>query len=161
MFRGAVCEQSEVCEPAHISSRVTTPLAACDNLRCDADGQPPNPLVVVMTGRPAQGLWTKFSQTEIVEVSQFRPRGGFSERVLRGGGTLWSPAERERPVFGAPPAGVRQDVEAPDLGQLELLPAVLTLSVTVDNWRPQYTSLPRYYKKNTLFFGCLYTETAC
>ncbi|XP_040071396.1 inositol polyphosphate-4-phosphatase type I A [Ixodes scapularis] len=40
---------------------------ACDNLRCDADGQPPNPLVVVMTGRPAQGLWTKFSQTEIVE----------------------------------------------------------------------------------------------
>lgn len=40
---------------------------ACDNLKCDADGQPPNPMVVVMTGRPAQGLWSKFSQTEVVE----------------------------------------------------------------------------------------------
>lgn len=40
---------------------------ACDNLHCDADGQPPSPVVVVMTGRPAQGLWSKFAQTEIVE----------------------------------------------------------------------------------------------
>lgn len=42
---------------------------ACDNLRCDADGQAPNPLVVVLTGRPRHGLWSKFAQTEVVEKS--------------------------------------------------------------------------------------------
>ncbi|XP_077518421.1 inositol polyphosphate-4-phosphatase type I A-like isoform X2 [Amblyomma americanum] len=42
---------------------------ACDNLRCDADGQPPNPVVVVLTGRPRHGLWSKFAQTEVVERS--------------------------------------------------------------------------------------------
>ncbi|XP_064481343.1 inositol polyphosphate-4-phosphatase type I A-like [Ornithodoros turicata] len=40
---------------------------ACDNLRCDADGQPPNPVIVVMVGRALQALWSKFAQTEVVQ----------------------------------------------------------------------------------------------
>ncbi|KAL3188651.1 hypothetical protein MRX96_040111 [Rhipicephalus microplus] len=31
--------------------------------------RPPNPLVVVLTGRPRHGLWSKFAQTEVVEKS--------------------------------------------------------------------------------------------
>ncbi|CAN8006870.1 unnamed protein product, partial [Ixodes hexagonus] len=59
-------------------------ISACDNLRCDADGQPPNPLVVVMTGRPAQGLWSKFSQTEIVEWASSLPTYHRLCRIHRG-----------------------------------------------------------------------------
>lgn len=40
---------------------------ACDNLRCDADGQPPNPVITVMTGRALQALWSKFAQTEVIQ----------------------------------------------------------------------------------------------
>ncbi|XP_077559215.1 inositol polyphosphate-4-phosphatase type I A-like isoform X2 [Haemaphysalis longicornis] len=56
---------------------------ACDNLHCDADGQPPNPVVVVLTGRPRHGLWSKFAQTEVVEKSSnpcFLTTVGFLKR---------------------------------------------------------------------------------
>ncbi|GIY76492.1 inositol polyphosphate-4-phosphatase type I A [Caerostris extrusa] len=41
----------------------------CDNLMCDGDGQPPNPLVCVSINTLPSVRWTKFSQTEIVEKS--------------------------------------------------------------------------------------------
>lgn len=36
---------------------------------CDGDGQPPNPLIVVYINTLPSVKWTKFAQTEIVEVS--------------------------------------------------------------------------------------------
>lgn len=41
----------------------------CDNLMCDGDGQPPNPLIVVYINTLPSVKWTKFAQTEIVEKS--------------------------------------------------------------------------------------------
>ncbi|GFY71964.1 inositol polyphosphate-4-phosphatase type I A [Trichonephila inaurata madagascariensis] len=41
----------------------------CDNLMCDGDGQPPNPLVCVSINTLPSVKWTRFAQTEIVEKS--------------------------------------------------------------------------------------------
>ncbi|XP_035219317.1 uncharacterized protein LOC118192452, partial [Stegodyphus dumicola] len=41
----------------------------CDNLMCDGDGQPPNPLVIVAVNTHPSVKWQKFAQTEIVEKS--------------------------------------------------------------------------------------------
>lgn len=40
---------------------------ACDNLQCDADGQPPSPVVYVFTLTPPSIEWTKFAHTEVVQ----------------------------------------------------------------------------------------------
>lgn len=76
LYSGPSCKRSQDADAS--SSSKKDPLQnepflelglACDNLRCDADGQAPNPLVVVLTGRPRHGLWSKFAQTEVVEKS--------------------------------------------------------------------------------------------
>ncbi|XP_037506810.1 inositol polyphosphate-4-phosphatase type I A isoform X2 [Rhipicephalus sanguineus] len=76
LYSGSSCKRSQ--DEDASSSNKKDPLQnepflelglACDNLRCDADGQAPNPLVVVLTGRPRHGLWSKFAQTEVVEKS--------------------------------------------------------------------------------------------
>lgn len=76
LYSGPSCKRSQDADVS--SSSKKDPLQnepflelglACDNLRCDADGQAPNPLVVVLTGRPRHGLWSKFAQTEVVEKS--------------------------------------------------------------------------------------------
>ncbi|KAF8784630.1 Inositol polyphosphate-4-phosphatase type I A like protein [Argiope bruennichi] len=41
----------------------------CDNLMCDGDGQPPNPMVCVSVNTLPSVRWTRFAQTEIVEKS--------------------------------------------------------------------------------------------
>ncbi|GBN49547.1 Type I inositol 3,4-bisphosphate 4-phosphatase [Araneus ventricosus] len=41
----------------------------CDNLMCDGDGQPPNPMVCVSINTLPSVRWTRFAQTEIVEKS--------------------------------------------------------------------------------------------
>lgn len=41
---------------------------ACDNLQCDADGQPPSPVIYIYTLTPPSIEWTKFAHTEVVQV---------------------------------------------------------------------------------------------
>ncbi|KAJ9586081.1 hypothetical protein L9F63_020278, partial [Diploptera punctata] len=42
---------------------------ACDNLLCDGHGRPPNPVLVVHVYIPSDGVWIKYSKTEVVERS--------------------------------------------------------------------------------------------
>ncbi|XP_076334193.1 inositol polyphosphate-4-phosphatase type I A isoform X2 [Tachypleus tridentatus] len=57
----------------------------CDNLKCDADGQPPNPMVLVYTCRTVQSSWVQFAQTEMIERSSnpcFLTTVGFLKREV-------------------------------------------------------------------------------
>nr|XP_053629315.1 inositol polyphosphate-4-phosphatase type I A-like isoform X2 [Cherax quadricarinatus] len=40
---------------------------ACDNLRCDGDGQPPSPRVTVQVLNRPQTTWIHYAQTEVIE----------------------------------------------------------------------------------------------
>lgn len=41
---------------------------ACDNLLCDANGRPPNAVLVVHVYIPSDRVWVRYARTEVVEV---------------------------------------------------------------------------------------------
>ncbi|KAI5729691.1 hypothetical protein M8J76_005429 [Diaphorina citri] len=42
---------------------------SCDNLLCDGNGRPPNPLLVLHVFIPGDGVWLKYANTELIERS--------------------------------------------------------------------------------------------
>lgn len=41
---------------------------ACDNLLCDGHGRSPNPVLVARVFIPAEAVWLKYANTEVVQV---------------------------------------------------------------------------------------------
>lgn len=42
---------------------------SCDNLLCDGNGRPPNPVLLIHVFIPEEGVLIKYAKTEVMEVS--------------------------------------------------------------------------------------------
>ncbi|CAB0001154.1 unnamed protein product [Nesidiocoris tenuis] len=72
----------------------------CDNLLCDGNGRPPNPIIVAHVFIRSAGIWLKYSNTEIIQVHCHRRSQSLPPRL---GCKLKLPRQGEfKQIFGNP-----------------------------------------------------------